>query len=572
MSLGFGLGLRPAHYRYILDQRPKVDWFEIVSENYLGIGGRPRANLDLVRAHYPIVMHGVGLSIAGTGPLNCRYLTKLKQLADETEPRFVTDHLCWTSHRGVNSHDLLPVAYTEEVLAHVARRVDEVQTVLGRRLYLENPSAYVSFASSEMSEAEFLAELCRRAGSGILLDVNNLYVNQQNLGMDPAAYLGHLKEEWLAYFHLAGHSVTPEIRIDTHDAVIPDGVLALYEETARRFGRAATMVEWDGDVPEFPVVYAELEKARAAHARGVAKKAGEVTVPGAGGTTRLSGQPSWEATQDHFWSMATGQKSIEDGDDGLLAFEPDLPAKSLVGINVYADAYHLRICDAVRETYPSLTYVLGRGIIDQVIRSYIAVEPSREVSIKYAGKHLATYLRTAKLPTACRASNAVLADIAALEWAREDLFDREDGPAPLSPGVLTEVSESDWPNVRFEFTDVLALVEAGSAVHTVLSAVAKDEAPELPDARATHYLVYRDDGEVEHREVSQVEAVALQALRSGATFFDACAAAAKASGQDLEKVVPETVTRLGDWFGLGLVTGLRSDGVRHVPDPGYPAT
>lgn len=556
MSLGFGLGLRPAHYRYILDQRPAVDWFEIVSENYLGIGGRPRTFLDQVRAHYPVVMHGVGLSIASTGPLNRRYLTKLKELADQIQPRFVTDHLCWTSHRGVNSHDLLPVAYTEEVLAHVARRVDEVQTFLGRRLFLENPSAYVAFASSEMTEAEFLAELCRRTGSGILLDVNNLYVNQQNLGMDPADYLDHLKEEWLAYFHLAGHSVTPEIRIDTHDATVPDGVLALYEEVARRFRETATMVEWDGDVPEFPVVFAELEKARAAHARastGGRAAYSSWTVPR---RTPPPNAPRWEVAQDAFWAMATGQKSIEDGDAGLAAFESGLPAKARVGINVYADAYYLRICEAVRDTYPSLKYVLGEGILDQVVRAYLAKHPSREVSIKYAGRALPGYLRDATLPAACRAPNAVLADVAALEWAREDVFDREAGPAPLSASVLAEIREAEWPEVRFEFTPVMELVEAEHAVHTVLAAVAADEPPELPRAARTSYLVYREDDEVRHRELPAQEAAVLRALVDGATFFAACEAAAKTSGSSLEKVVPETVTRLGDWFGLGLVTGL----------------
>lgn len=557
MSLGFGLGLRPAHYRHILEQRPKVDWFEIVSENYLGLGGRPRSFLDKVRAHYPLVMHGVGLSIASTSPLNQRYLDKLKQLAREIEPRFVTDHLCWTSHRGVNSHDLLPVAYTEEVLAHVARRVDEVQTILGRRLFLENPSAYVSFACSEMTEAEFLAELCRRTGSGVLLDVNNLYVNQQNLGMDPEAYLAPLKEEWLSYFHLAGHSVTPEIRVDTHDAVVPDGVIALYEQVARRFPRTATMVEWDGDVPAFPVVHAELDKARAAHARALKLGAAPLAEGRAGGQAKLGTAPAWEATQDVFWRMATGQKSIDEEDEALVAFEKHLPAKAQVGINVYADAYHLRICEAVRDTYPSLTYVLGEGILNQVVRAYLAVEPSREVSIKYAGQHLARYLRSAPLPAACRAPNAVLADVAALEWAREDVFDRENGPAPLSPGVLAEVTEDDWPRVCFEFTNAMALVDTDHAVHTVLASVAADEAPELPVARRTHYLVYREDDAVHHQELDLKEATTLAALLSGATFFDACERAAAAAGEPLEKVVPETVTRLGDWFALGLVTGLR---------------
>lgn len=266
--LGFGLGLRPQHYAEILDRPdgappPRVDWFEIISENYMAAGGRPLANLMRVAARYPIVMHGVSLSIGSVDPLDEDYLDQLKALADATSPAWVSDHLCWTGVDGVNFHDLLPLPYTEEALAHVAARVRRVQDRLGRRIALENASTYVAFASSEMTEWAFLAELARRADCDLVLDVNNIYVSGYNHDFDPLAFIAGLPAERVIQIHLAGHEHNQTHIIDTHDAPVIDAVWDLYARTIALLGPVSTMIERDADIPPFAELEAELDRARA---------------------------------------------------------------------------------------------------------------------------------------------------------------------------------------------------------------------------------------------------------------------------------------------------------------------
>jgi uncharacterized protein (UPF0276 family) len=270
---GFGLGLRPAHYEALLSGSPAVDWLEIVSENYLVPGGQPLDYLERIRARYPVVMHGVSLSIGSTDPLDRRYLAELKELAGRVEPAWISDHLCWTGVEGRNLHDLLPLPYTEEALAAVTRRVGEVQELLGRQILLENVSSYVSYRDSEMTEWEFLAEVARRADCAILLDINNIYVSAMNHGFDPASYLAGIPRERVRQFHLAGHSDREGHLIDTHDHPIAAPVWALYREAVGRFGPVPTMIERDDNIPELGVLVAELDVARAVAAGGAARAA-----------------------------------------------------------------------------------------------------------------------------------------------------------------------------------------------------------------------------------------------------------------------------------------------------------
>jgi uncharacterized protein (UPF0276 family) len=249
LALGHGIGLRRPHFAEILAQRPKIGWFEVISENFMVPGGNPRRVLREVREHYPVVLHGVSLSIGTTDPLDERYLDELAALAREVEPAWVSDHLCWTGVRGHNAHDLLPLPYTEETLAHVVARVERVQERLGRRILLENPSSYLRFRHSTMGEAEFLAEVARRADCGILLDVNNIYVSAHNHGFDARAYLAAIPVDRVGQFHLAGHSVRGQLLLDTHDHAVPDGVWALYRAAVARFGRGAPLIEWDDKIP-----------------------------------------------------------------------------------------------------------------------------------------------------------------------------------------------------------------------------------------------------------------------------------------------------------------------------------
>jgi uncharacterized protein (UPF0276 family) len=258
-NLGRGLGLRREHYAHVVENQPAVDWFEVISENFMVGGGNPRRVLEAVRGDYPVVLHGVSLSIGSTDPLDERYLDALDALARQVEPAWISDHLCWGTAHGVNAHDLLPLPYTEEALDHVARRVARVQERLGRRILLENPSSYL-LLDGDMTEYEFIAELARRADCGILLDVNNVYVSAHNHGFDARAYLAAMPAERVGQIHLAGHSEDGALLIDTHDGYVCDEVWQLYAEAIGRFGPRATMIEWDADVPAFEELEGELAR------------------------------------------------------------------------------------------------------------------------------------------------------------------------------------------------------------------------------------------------------------------------------------------------------------------------
>ena len=263
-GLGFGLGLRKEHHREAMAGAVAgVDWFEVITENFLVDGGNPRRVLREVRAHHPIVLHGVSLSIGSLDPLDDAYLAAVAALCAEIEPAHVSDHLCWSSLGGHTVHDLWPVPYTEEALAHVVERVRRVQDRLGRRLLLENPSTYATFAGAELTEPAFLAELARRADCGLLLDVNNVFVSCTNHGWDAEAYLAALPAERVGYLHLAGHSRNGALLIDTHDTPVCDEVWALYARATRRFVGAATCLERDDDIPPLATLRAELAWARA---------------------------------------------------------------------------------------------------------------------------------------------------------------------------------------------------------------------------------------------------------------------------------------------------------------------
>lgn len=256
--LGFGLGLRTEHYSHVLEHKPDVDWFEIISENYMVAGGKPLHYLDRIRADYPMVMHGVSLSIGGSDPLDQDYLHRLKQLMQRVQPEWISDHLCWTGVNEINSHDLLPLPYNEAAVCHVVDRVRRVQDYLGQRILLENLSSYVTFNESDMTEWEFVNEIARRADCLILLDINNIFVSAHNHHFDPRDYLAAIDPERVRQFHLAGHSHHGDMIIDTHDHAVCDPVWDLYEFALRRFGAVSTMIERDDDIPPFDELRTEL--------------------------------------------------------------------------------------------------------------------------------------------------------------------------------------------------------------------------------------------------------------------------------------------------------------------------
>lgn len=261
-GLGLGVGLRTVHFGHILQHWPSVDWFEIISENFMDCRGRPRYVLDQIAERYPIVMHGVSLSIGSTDPLNLKYIRGLKRLAQEIKAHWVSDHVCWTGVAAKNTHDLLPIPYNEETLKHLCKRIRVVQDILERPLVLENPSTYVTFRNSTMSEWEFVRHLTIETGCQLLLDVNNVYVSSVNHDFDPMDYLDSIPVDRVVQFHLAGHTDLGTHCIDTHDGEVVDNVWELFRYAYLRGVRASTLLEWDASIPEFDVVHAEVLKAK----------------------------------------------------------------------------------------------------------------------------------------------------------------------------------------------------------------------------------------------------------------------------------------------------------------------
>ena len=260
-DLGVGVGLRTTHYAHVLEHEPDVAWFEVISENYMQTAGRPRFVLDRVAARYPVTMHGVSLSIGSTDPIDFGYLRELRALRDAIGARWVTDHLCWTGVAGKNTHDLMPMPYTDEAVRHVARRVREVQDFLAAPIALENPSTYVEFASGSMTEWDFLAAVAVEADCGILLDVNNIYVNAFNHAFDVDTYLDAVPFDRVVQLHVAGHTRHATHIVDTHIGPVEPSVWDLLAEAWRRTGGVSVLLEWDAEIPPFERVHAEALRA-----------------------------------------------------------------------------------------------------------------------------------------------------------------------------------------------------------------------------------------------------------------------------------------------------------------------
>ncbi|NUU35417.1 DUF692 domain-containing protein [Pseudomonas sp. C2B4] len=271
-SPAYGLGLRSVYFQQILDSSPPVDWFEIISENFMVQGGKALYYLDAIAERYPVVMHGVSLSIGGPHALDPEYLNQLKRLADRVRPAWISDHLCWSRGDAHQLHDLLPLPYTEESLRYVAARVQKVQDLLQRPLVLENVSSYVRNAEDTFSEWEFLDLLSRQSGCELLLDINNVYVSSRNHGFDPLTFIHGLPANNIRQIHLAGHSDYGDYVIDTHDQPVCDPVWALYQQTLEHLGPVATLLERDDHFPPFEELLAELQKARELGGHAMARR------------------------------------------------------------------------------------------------------------------------------------------------------------------------------------------------------------------------------------------------------------------------------------------------------------
>jgi len=507
--LGFGLGLRPDHYSHILENQPNIDWFEIISENYMDTGGKPRRNLSKIAERYPLVMHGVSLSIGTVDPLNSEYLKKLKKLADEIKPAWISDHLCWTGIAHKNSHDLLPVPYTEEALKHIISRIKQVQDFLERPIALENPSTYLEFKDSHIPEAQFIAEMVKESGCHLLLDVNNVYVSCYNHRLDPKAYLDTLPLDKVAQIHLSGHSNYGTHIIDTHDNHVVDEVWSLYKYVVHKSGLTPnTMVEWDDNIPEFDVLYAELHKAKEA------AKDSENFLP----LPNLSVQesiyipkppiPLANNQTKMLRAILQGTKIDSNPDTWIRSKENFAPKEQL---DVYVNAYRFRLYDVVAEDFPVLKNYLGDSNFQKLINDLVNTIHSDHFNIGRYAINLSNFFKTHPL------FDEFASELIDFENAISQLADPEE-TIPLEPQHLEELTPESLMDFVLYPRKALQLFEFNFPVNEYFRQVKDNKSPIHPLPHKTFLAIFRHDDVVWRMDLEKEEHYLLKLLFEGATI------------------------------------------------------
>ncbi|TWI65302.1 hypothetical protein IP91_02710 [Pseudoduganella lurida] len=508
MSAGVGIGLRPAHYRDFLAHRPTVGWLEVHSENYLEEGGRDAHVLRALRRDYPVSLHGVGLGLGSVHGFSAAHLERVRSLADRIDPFLVSEHLSWGAIPGRHLHDLLPLVLDEAALALVAARVQRVQEALGRRLLVENVSSYVRFAGDTLGETAFLAELARRTGCGILLDVNNLYVNQCNHGEDALAALGAIPRGLVGEIHLGGHLVTADGVIDHHGAAIAEPVWTLYEAAIARFGAVPTLIEWDTDVPPLDVLLAE-----AARAAQVLAKASGVQVAEA-----IPGIVTAPASQD---DLADAQRGFA---AALLGSDPGhLPgATPSSRLAIYRNNLAGSWTRALRSAYPVIAQLVGDDFFNALCHEYGIRHPTEDADLNAFGSSFAAFLRdfphVADLP--------YLSDMARLEWLVHRTAYASDAPA-LEGAALAAVTPEAFAQMTLRLHDAATLFAAPFAVVPLWQAHQPDREVPFPAqiGQATFGLVHRQGWRVDVLALDAAACEALTQLKEGATVDAALDAA-----------------------------------------------
>lgn len=514
-DLGFGLGLRPRHYPHIFERQPEVGWFEIISENFMDTDGRPRRNLARIAEHYPLVMHGVAMSIGSSDPMNFEYLTKLKKLADDIKPALISDHLCWTGIANKNTHDLLPVPYTEEALKYIVQRIRAVQDFLGRPIALENPSTYLEFKTSQISESEFIAEMSRQSGCYLLLDVNNVYVTCYNHRLCPKAYIDALPLDKVSQIHLSGHSNKGTHIIDTHDDHVVDDVWRLYKYVVHKAGRTPnTMVEWDDNIPEFDVLFAELEKAKIAAkdarnfaplpdlARQVTPYITNIPMPLAGAQAHMQ-----EA-------ILRGADSDSSPDTWIRAKEKFAAAEQLA---VYVNAYRFRLFDVTAEDFPALKHFLGDDDFNRLINDFVNSVQSSHFNIGRYAASLPDFLKVQG------AGGDFAVELAALENTICQIADRQE-TTPLEPKHLEGMTAEKLMVSVLYPRKALQLFAFNYPVNAYFRAVMDEQSPLPPAPEKTHLAVFRHDDIVWRMDLEEAEYALLGALFAGKTIGEALGA------------------------------------------------
>ena len=539
-NLGFGLGLRVNHYPHIFEHWPQVDWFEIISENFMDTDGRPKRNLARIAERYPVVMHGIAMSIGTVDPLNSDYLTKLKKLIDWLNPAWVSDHLCWTGIAHKNSHDLLPVPYTEEALKHIVTRIKQVQDFLGRPIALENPSTYLEFKTSHIPEAEFIAAMASDSGCQLLLDVNNVYVSCYNHRLDPKAYIDALPLDRVQQIHLSGHSNHGTHIVDTHDDHVVDEVWALYKYVVHKAGRTPnTMIEWDANIPEWGILNAELDKAKEA------AKDAQNYAP----LPNLA-QEQHRYVANNITPLATAQTRMQEAilqgpalnskpDEWIRAKAQFAPADQLA---VYINSYRYRLYDVVAEDFPVLQYYLGDDDFEKLITDFVNTAQSDYFNISRYATQLPAFLKTHAV------GDGFAFELATLENAISQLTDPPETIA-LTPAHLEGMTPESLMESTLYPREALELFAFEYPVNRFYIATKEEQFPGPPEKEKTFVAVFRHDDVIWRMDLAEQEYRLLTKLFAGSPVGEALNSLDSASEDELS-------TQLFDWFSRWMRNGL----------------
>ena len=538
-DLGYGLGFRPTHFPYIKENDPDVDWFEIISENYMDTGGKPRRMLDELKEKYPIVMHGVALSIGTVDPLSSEYLQKLKALAEDVQPKWISDHLCWTGIAHKNTHDLLPVPYTEEALKHIVDRIKQVQDYLGRRIVLENPSTYLEFTCSSMSEWEFIARMAEEADCGLLLDVNNIYVSCFNHRWDPKTYIDAMPLDRVAQIHLAGHSNMGTHIIDTHDDHVLDEVWTLYAYVINKAGFISTMVEWDDNIPEFPVVMEELNKAR----HWAKAATGPTEMPHFKNYRDNMRPPEKPLAYDK--ELADMQNAILSGDgdimnpDERVIPKPDFSPHEQV--QSYIDGYRFRLFDIVYDDYPALKQALGEDKMTELIDDYIEKTPSQHFNVSRYIESFPEFVRENVEP--------FFYELCVLETEMSRIFDAEETVA-LTQADLENLDPEKFMEEKLNPRRALKLLAFSYPVNAYYNDYLEDKNSDIPEKSPSYLAIYRHNDEMWRLDLEEREYMVLSSLFSGLSVGESLGAAIPENEND------DALQSIGAWFSKWMSNGL----------------
>jgi len=548
--LGHGVGLRLPHYPHVLAGQIDVDWLEVITENVMGSGGRPRAVLQAARAAVPIVLHGVSLAIGSVDPPPQSYLSHLRALCDAIEPAWVSDHLCFGRIEGVYVHDLLPLPYTEEALAHTIAQIERVQDALARPLVLENVSSYVAYRHSTMPEWEFLAEIARRCGAKLLLDLNNVLVSARNFGFDPMRYVEGIPASAVWQFHLANHSDRGHYAFDDHAGAVPPAVWALYEVAIRHLGPVSTLVEWDQDVPAWHELAAQARRA-ATIAAGFSGTLAAPATREAVTIHREANPPRLRDTQTLFWNAIrwpTGVRAfVQDSEDAIRAALTDTFAESTTfpraaRLDVYATGYFYRLAEVLAQQFELTAWLLGAARFHNIVTDYVLEHPSRSPDIRRCGARFPAFVGA----HAHARPWADLGNLADLEWRIATALDAPDFP-PLTRERLAGVPIDTWPNLRFAVAPPTHVTRCRLAFERLRRELAQGSDPPAPEALSQHacagFVVSRRDLEVVVREVGSEETSALQRAIAGEPFARICepAGGAKEAAAWLQRWVQDAI-------------------------------